>query len=196
MTKTTAPVGTLAENFIQNGTWDAQAVGQLNDEQLEELLDRLVARAAIEAAAEAAATDKEMLSAEHQATALSLQSFYLGEISRAQSTIEEQSERLARPATWLAIKPVVRDSDFLVRLGQRRLRNMAVSCVRDLADLVGVSKAALEHFFAGPAGEGLAFAENRASGKPQDDGMEDFAAALARSSVPDVLKRRWSEEDT
>lgn len=196
MTKTIAPLGALAENFIETGAWDAQAVGQLNDEQLEELLDRLVARAAVEAAAEAAETDKEALSVEHQATVLSLQSFYLGEVARKQSTIEEQSERLAKPATWLAIEPVVRDHDFLVRLGQRRLHDMAARCLRDLADLVGVSKAALEHFFAGPAGEGLAVAENRARGKPKNDGTEDFATALARSSVPDVLKRRWSEADS
>jgi len=193
MTKANPDLGKLAENFIEHGRWDADLVAELDDAAIDMLLEHLVAYAAVEAAADAATDGPVKLDEEQHLTVLKLQSYYLGEVSRRPSG-EAAAQKLARPATWMAIEPVVRDRDFLVRLQQKRLRGLGARCLRDLADLLGQSIDALRDYLAGPPGYGLATAENRNRGKPQDDGTEEFAAALARSEVPEVFKRRWLED--
>ena len=183
----------LAEDFILSGAWDTAAVDRLSATDLDQLFNHLVARAAVETAASSIDPMPEELDAKAQAAVCSLQSFYLGELMRARASSPDPASKLPKAATWLAIQPVLRDRDFLIRLAQRRLRGLGERCARDLADLLGVPKRALEDYFAGHAGEGLVFAENRNAGKPQDDGVEDFAAALSRSNVPDAFKRRWTE---
>jgi|GEM_PF-2864017 len=194
MTKANPDLGSLAEKFIEQGQWDAELVAELDDAAIDELFEHLVAHAAIETAAATADVDSVVLDDEQQAAVLSLQSHYLGEVARRHEA-ESAQQQLARPSTWLAIEPAVRDRDFLIRLQQRRLRGLGQRCLRDLADLLGQSRAAVRDFLAGPPGYGLATAENRNRDKPQDDGAEEFAAALARSEVPDVFKRRWLEDE-
>ena len=193
MTKANPDLGGLAEKFIEQGLWDAELVAQLDDAAIDELFEHLVAHSAVETAAASADLDSVVLDDEQQAAVLNLQSYYLGEVARRPEA-GSAAQQLARPSTWLAIEPAVRDRDFLIRLQQRRLRGLGERCLRDLADLLGQSRAAVRDFLAGQPGYGLATAENRNRGKPQDDGTEDFTAALARSEVPEVFKRRWLED--
>tara|TARA_R110002094_G_scaffold127823_2_gene121724 strand:+ start:5131 stop:5715 length:585 start_codon:yes stop_codon:yes gene_type:complete len=183
----------LAEDFISYGIWDSAAVDQLSSTELDELFDHLVARSIVETAASSISPNPEVLDSDAQAAVLSLQSFYLGALNRSRASRPDPSSKLPKAATWLAIEPVLRDRDFLIRLAQRGLSGLGARCARDLADLLGVPKQVLEDYFAGQAGENLAFVENRNVGKPQDGGVEDFATALARSDVPDAFKRRWLE---
>lgn len=194
MTKANPDLGSLAEKFIEQGRWDAELVAQLDDAAIDELFEHLVAHLAVEAAASTADMESVVLDDEQQAAVLSLQSYYLGEVARRPEAGAAERQ-LAHPSTWLAIEPAVRDRDFLIRLQQRRLRGVGQRCLRDLADLLGQSRAAVRNFLAGPPGYGLATAENRNRGKPQDDGAEEFAEALARSQVPDVFKRRWQDDE-
>lgn len=194
MTKANPDLGSLAEKFIEQGLWDANLFAQLDDAAIDELFEHLVAHSAVETAAANADVASVVLDEEQHAAVLSLQSYYLGEVAR-RSEAGSAEQQLARPSTWLAIEPAVRDRDFLIRLQQRRLRGLGPRCLRDLADLLGQSRNAVRDFLAGPPGYGLATAEYRNRGKPQDDGTEEFAAALARSEVPDVFKRRWLEDE-
>ncbi len=194
MTKANPDLANLAEKFIEKGLWDADLVEQLDDAAIDELFEHLVAHSAVETAAATADVQPVVLDDEQQAAVLSLQSYYLGEVARRPKAAAAE-QHLARPSTWLAIEPAVRDRDFLIRLQQRRMRGLGQRCIRDLADLLGQSRDAVQDFLSGPPGLGLATAENRNRGKPQDDGTEEFAAALARSEVPDVFKRRWLEDE-
>jgi hypothetical protein len=194
MTKANPDLSGLAEKFIEQGLWDAELVARLDDAAIDEFFEHLVAHSAVETAAASTDVDSVVLDEEQQAAVLSLQSYYLGEVARRPEA-GAAAQQLARPSTWLAIEPAVRDRDFLIRLQQRRLRGLGERCLRDLADLLGQSRAAVRDFLAGPPGYGLATAENRNRGKPQDDGTEDFAAALTRSEVPPVFKRRWLEDE-
>jgi hypothetical protein len=194
MTKANPDLGSLAEKFIEQGLWDADLVEQLDDAAIDELFEHLVAHSAVETAAATADVEPVVLNDEQQTAVVNLQSYYLGEVARRPEPASAE-QQLARPSTWLAIEPAVRDRDFLIRLQQRRLRGLGQRCLRDLADLLGQSRAAVRDFLAGPPDYGLATAENRNRGKPQDDGAEEFAAALARSQIPDVFKRRWLEDE-
>jgi hypothetical protein len=183
----------IAEDYITTGAWDAEAVDRLDDEALDELLDHLVSRAAVEAAAATIESESVELDDEAQAAVLNLQSFYLGQVARARAAKIDPAAALLKPATWRGIEPVLRDRDFLVRLAERRLRGLGSRCMRDLADLLGFPRKVLEDFFAGAPSGGLALAEHRNAGKPQDGGSEEFSVALARSAVPDAFKRRWGK---
>jgi hypothetical protein len=194
MTKINPNPGRLAEDYIVSGAWDADIVDRLNADELEQLFNHLLARAAVEAAAAALEPGCLELDADAQAAVLSLQSFYLGEVARVRAAKPDAAAMLLKPATWLAIEPILRDRDFLIRLAQRRLRGMQSRCTQDIADLLGFPRRVVADFFKGEAGEGIALAENRNSGKPQDGGDEEFATALARSDIPVAFKRRWGEE--
>lgn len=193
MTKIEPNPGKLAEDYIVSGAWDVDIVNRLDAEGLDQLFDHLASRAAVEAAAATMTPEPLELTADEQAAVLSLQSFYLGEVARVRAAKPDAAAMLLKPATWLAIEPVLRDRDFLIRLAQRRLRGMGSRCVRDIADLLGFPRKLVLDFLRGEAGEGLAVAENRNAGKPVDGGEEDFSTALARSDVPDAFKRRWME---
>jgi hypothetical protein len=184
----------IVERFLETGEWDATNVAALDDDELAELLERLGDRAAIDAAAMGLPDPSPAADGETHDIILSLQSFYLGEIARVQSAKADPLSVLAKPATWLKIEPVLRDRDFLIRLAQRRLRGLGDRCIRDLADLLGKPLDALATYLRGPAGEGLALAENKNAGKPSDDGTEAFADALARSQLPEIFKSRWKED--
>ena len=193
MTINDRDLGKIAEDYIINGAWDAEAVDRLDDEGLDELLDHLVSRAAVETAAAMMEPEELEFDAEAQAAVLSLQSFYLGEVARARAAKVDPAAALLKPATWRGIEPVLQDRDFLIRLAERRLRGLGSRCMRDLADLLGFPRKVMEDFFAGPPSGGLALAEHRNAGKPQDGGSEEFSVALARSEVPDAFKRRWAK---
>jgi hypothetical protein len=194
MSTNTPNLGRLAEQYIRRGTWDPETVDQLDDAAVDELLDHLVARAVVDTAA--ATMDLEPLErdAEAQATIMNLQSYYLGEVARTRAAKTDPAAALLKPATWRKIEPVLRDRDFLIRLAERRLRGLGARCTRDLADLLGFPRKALQDFFTGSPGGSLALAEHRNAGKPQDEGSEEFSVALARSAVPDAFKRRWAGE--
>ena len=187
-------LGKLAEDYIVSGAWDSELVDKLGSDDIDQLFSHLMARAAVETAAAALESESFELDADAQAAILSLQSFYLGEVARVRTAKPDATAMLLKPATWMAIEPVLRDRDFLIRLAQRRLRGMRSRCTQDIADLLGYSRKAVADFFKGGAGEGLALAENRNTGKPDDGGDEEFATALARSDIPEAFKRRWGEE--
>ncbi|ABF51782.1 hypothetical protein [Sphingopyxis alaskensis] len=187
-------LGRLAEDYIVSGAWDPELVDKLGPDELDQLFSHLTARAAVETAAATLEPESLELDEDAQAAVLRLQSFYLGEVARVRTAKPDAAAMLLKPATWLAIEPVLRDRDFLIRLAQRRLRGMQSRCTQDIADLLGYSRRAVADFFRGEAGEGLTLAENRNTGKPDDGGDEEFSTALARSDIPEAFKRRWREE--
>jgi hypothetical protein len=195
MTKDIRSPARLAENYIIDGTWDAKAIERLDETAIEELFDCLGARAAVELAASNVDEGHYYeLDDETRQEAQALQSFYLSEVAKVRASKAAASEMLIDSATWLKIEPVLKDRDFLLRLFQRRLTDFASTFVQDVADLIGVSRQSLTvHLNGDPL---TLAAEHRNRGKPKDEGVEDFRAALARSDVPEVLKRRWLVGET
>ncbi len=125
-------------------------------------------------------------------------------IAHARAVYEKEKERtaevnrpkdLAKLPTWIDAKAAFGDDvTFVIKLAGRSVTSPTSPFLRYAADALGVAIAQVREHFAEGLPRGLVGAENKASGKPRTDAVEDFETAVRTSNVPETLRVRWLAE--
>jgi hypothetical protein len=187
---------TLADSIFEAGS-NPDEVGAALDilgDRKSEFLSRLAARAVLR---EAAGIASEMGTDDgHGVASASL-------IARVQADYEAERGRappsrpkdLSRLPAWIAAKSAFgNDVSFVIKLAGRHVTPPSARFLRYAADALGVAFAQVREHFSEGLPRGVVGAEHKASGKPANEGIEDFAAAVRVADIPEDLRARWLAE--
>lgn len=117
------------------------------------------------------------------------------EAEKGRTATVVRSKDLSKLPTWTSAKAAFGDDvTFVIKLAGRHVTAPTRGFVRYAADALGVAVAQVRQHFAEGMPRGVAGAEAKSSGKPDTQGVEEFAQAVRVAKIPDDLRARWLAE--